>query len=169
MTKVEAAIGAEPDAVRRLGALGVCHPRRCRTVVAKTAACQQRARAACIHGRSWGAFRRCTARRPRRRCFTVCGRRISPIVSCSAGRARLLSAHDAEWRALATLPQHWTAPVFPLKAADFMKRGVAARPRARRGACRGGASLDHGRFSGTIRPTLDAIAEKIGTGAAAAL
>ena len=38
------------------------------------------------------------------------------------------SAADSAWRALATLPQRWTAPVFPLKAADFIKRGVAKGP-----------------------------------------
>jgi poly(A) polymerase len=37
-------------------------------------------------------------------------------------------AHDAAWRALATLPQRWTAPVFPLKAADFIARGVEKGP-----------------------------------------
>ena len=26
------------------------------------------------------------------------------------------------------LPEHWNAPVFPLKAADFMKRGVPQGP-----------------------------------------
>ena len=29
---------------------------------------------------------------------------------------------------MATLPEHWTAPVFPLKAADFIKRGVPPGP-----------------------------------------
>jgi hypothetical protein len=29
---------------------------------------------------------------------------------------------------LATLPQRWTAPAFPVKAADFMKRGVPQGP-----------------------------------------
>ena len=37
-------------------------------------------------------------------------------------------AHDPAWRALATLPERWTAPVFPLKAADFIKRGVPQGP-----------------------------------------
>jgi poly(A) polymerase len=37
-------------------------------------------------------------------------------------------ASGSEWTALATLPQRWTAPVFPLKAADFMKRGIARGP-----------------------------------------
>jgi poly(A) polymerase len=38
------------------------------------------------------------------------------------------SAVDKEWHSLSTLPQRWTAPVFPLKAADFMKRGVEKGP-----------------------------------------
>jgi poly(A) polymerase len=38
------------------------------------------------------------------------------------------SAHDEAWRTLATLPQRWSAPVFPLKAADFIKRGVERGP-----------------------------------------
>jgi poly(A) polymerase len=38
------------------------------------------------------------------------------------------TSNDTDWRALATLPQRFTAPVFPLKAADFIKRGVAKGP-----------------------------------------
>jgi poly(A) polymerase len=37
-------------------------------------------------------------------------------------------AADRAWRALAELPRTWTAPEFPLKAADFMERGFAAGP-----------------------------------------
>jgi poly(A) polymerase len=36
---------------------------------------------------------------------------------------------DPQWRALATLPSRWSAPLFPLKAADFMARGVEKGPR----------------------------------------
>lgn len=32
------------------------------------------------------------------------------------------------WHTLATLPARWTAPVFPLKAADFMARGLLPGP-----------------------------------------
>jgi poly(A) polymerase len=35
---------------------------------------------------------------------------------------------DAAWRELATLPARWQAPSFPLKAADFIARGVAKGP-----------------------------------------
>jgi poly(A) polymerase len=35
---------------------------------------------------------------------------------------------DPQWRALATLPSRWSAPLFPLKAADFMARNVEKGP-----------------------------------------
>ncbi len=38
-------------------------------------------------------------------------------------------AGDAKWKALAALPQRWTAPQFPLKAADLMGRGVVKGPK----------------------------------------
>jgi poly(A) polymerase len=37
-------------------------------------------------------------------------------------------AADRDWHELATLPQRWTAPCFPLKAADFLNRGVPKGP-----------------------------------------
>ena len=36
---------------------------------------------------------------------------------------------NPQWRALATLPSRWSAPRFPLKAADFMARGIERGPR----------------------------------------
>jgi len=35
---------------------------------------------------------------------------------------------SAHWRELATLPERWSAPKFPLKAADFIARGVTEGP-----------------------------------------
>jgi hypothetical protein len=43
-------------------------------------------------------------------------------------RAWPQGAADAAWRELATLPERWTVPVFPLKAADFIARGVLRGP-----------------------------------------
>jgi poly(A) polymerase len=37
-------------------------------------------------------------------------------------------ADSAHWRELATLPERWRAPKFPLKAADFIERGIAEGP-----------------------------------------
>lgn len=47
---------------------------------------------------------------------------------------------DGKWRTLATLPRRWTAPVFPVKAADLMARGVAKGPGL--GAALAGAERD---------------------------
>jgi poly(A) polymerase len=37
-------------------------------------------------------------------------------------------ANSTHWRELAALPERWRAPKFPLKAADFIKRGIAEGP-----------------------------------------
>jgi tRNA nucleotidyltransferase/poly(A) polymerase len=128
MVKVEAAIGATPDAVRRLGALAV--------VIAEDAE------------RLWQKLRLTNSEHERLASMAEGWRRISPGFGEKAARALLYrlnpqeftdhallgwarsqaTANDAEWHALATLPQRWTAPEFPLKAADFMKRGVAQGP-----------------------------------------
>jgi poly(A) polymerase len=128
MAKVEAAIGATPDAVRRLGALAV--------VIAEDAE------------RLWQKLRLTNSERERLDSLAEGWRRISPRFGQKTARALLYrldpqqftdhallgwarsqaTANDPEWRALATLPQRWTAPEFPLKAADFMKRGVAQGP-----------------------------------------
>jgi len=46
------------------------------------------------------------------------------LASARAGRNAVVS----HWRDLATLPDRWTAPVFPLKASDFIARGIAQGP-----------------------------------------
>ncbi|MEA2993269.1 MAG: poly(A) polymerase, partial [Alphaproteobacteria bacterium] len=38
------------------------------------------------------------------------------------------AADDAQWREFVTLPDRWTAPVFPLKAADFIQRDIEKGP-----------------------------------------
>ena len=43
-------------------------------------------------------------------------------------RSRRRARDDPAWRELAQLPERWTAPVFPLKAADFIARGVPKGP-----------------------------------------
>jgi poly(A) polymerase len=128
MAKVEAAIGVEPNAVRRLGALAVAIPEDAERLWQKLRLANNEHERLASMGESWG--------------------RISPLYGEKAAKALLYrlrpqnftdrvllgwarstaTAHDSEWRALATLPQSWTAPVFPLKAADFMKRGVAQGP-----------------------------------------
>ena len=37
-------------------------------------------------------------------------------------------AADTAWLELARLPDRWAVPVFPLKSADFIRRGIPAGP-----------------------------------------
>jgi poly(A) polymerase len=128
MAKVEAAIGLAADPVRRLGALGV--------LVAEDAE------------RLWQKLRLANSEHERLASMAEGWRRMSPSFGEPAARALLYrlgpqnftdhallgwarsaaTSNDADWRALTTLPQRFTAPAFPLKAADFIKRGVAKGP-----------------------------------------
>ena len=128
MAKVEAAIGAAADPVRRLGALAVW--------VAEDAE------------RLWQKLRLTNAEHERLASMAEGWRRMSPALGEGKARALLyrlgplqftdhallgwarssVGAIDESWRALASLPLRWTAPAFPLKAADFIKRGVEKGP-----------------------------------------
>jgi poly(A) polymerase len=128
VAKVEAAVGATPDAVRRLGALGV--------VIAEDAE------------RLWQKLRLTNNEHERLASMAEGWRRISPAFGENTAKALLYrlnvqhftdhalvgwarseaNAHDARWFELATLPQRWTAPEFPLEAADLMKRGLKQGP-----------------------------------------
>jgi poly(A) polymerase len=128
MTKLETAFGLKPDAVRRLGALGV-------SVVEDAGRLRERLRLA-------------NAEQKRLLSMADGWWRISPQQGEPSARVllyrlgpdyyadRVLLAWsrspagtaDAEWRQLLTLPDRWVAPAFPLKAADFIARGVARGP-----------------------------------------
>ena len=129
MAKVEAAAGGSADPVRRLGALAVW--------VAEDAE------------RLWQKLRLTNAEHERLASMGEGWRRISPADGEQAARALLYrlgpqhftdhallawarstaGAIDPAWRELAALPQRWSAPAFPLKAADFMSRGVEKGPK----------------------------------------
>ena len=127
MVKIEAAMGLSADAVRRLGALAV-------TVVEDGERLAQRLRLSNTEAERLIALERWW--------------RVSPAAGEQAAHALLYrlgprsfadrvvvawsrsaaGATDPAWRELADLPQRWTAPKFPLKAADFIRRGIAAGP-----------------------------------------
>ena len=128
MVKVEAASGLAPDATRRLGALDVWIPEDAE--------------------RLWQRLRLSNAEHARLGAMSDTWWRLSPAMGEGAAREliyrigpdyftdRVLlawsraeaTAHDEAWRGLATLPQRWRAPVLPLRAADFIARGVEKGP-----------------------------------------
>ena len=129
MAKVGGGAGLPADPVRRLGALGVAVGGGRRAAVAKIAARQQRARAAGVDGRGLAADRAGGDEAAARALlYRLESERLHRPRRCWPGRARKASAHDEAWRALASLPQRWTPPVFPLQAADFIARGVEKGP-----------------------------------------
>jgi poly(A) polymerase len=125
--KVEAAVGAEADAVRRLGALGVIVKEDGERLALRLRLSNAEAERLAALDFWW---------------------RVSPASGNQAAHALLYQlgpqpfldrillawsrsdagAADKAWRELASLPQRWTAPVFPLRAADFIRRGIAPGP-----------------------------------------
>jgi poly(A) polymerase len=127
LVKVEAVIGVEADATRRLGALGVY-------VMEDAERLSQRLRL------SNAEFERLMALEYWWRVRPAAGEHAARIllyqlwpvsftdrvlVAWSRSDA---GAADRAWHELAALPQRWTAPRFPLKAADFINRGVPKGP-----------------------------------------
>jgi poly(A) polymerase len=128
MVKVEAAMALPPDAVRRLGALGA--------LITEDAE------------RLWQKMRLFNAEHERLSAMADGWWRVAPALGEAPERALLYrlgpthyldrvllawtraceGAADPAWRDLATLPQRWIAPAFPLRAADFTARGLARGP-----------------------------------------
>lgn len=128
MAKVEAAVGLDACPVRRLGALAVSVTEDAERLSQKLRLTNNEQTRLTSMAEGW--------------------RRISPAIGEAGQRALVYrlgpddftdhallgwarswkSANDRTWHDLATLPQRFTAPVFPLKAADFIKRGIAKGP-----------------------------------------
>lgn len=128
MVKLEAALALAPDAVRRLGALGV-------SVVEDADRLRERLRL------SNAEYERLASMADG--WWRVAGQRdelAGRVLLYRLGREpftdRVLlawtrspeGAADRSWRTLATLPARWTPPALPFKAADFMIRGVPKGP-----------------------------------------
>jgi poly(A) polymerase len=127
VVKAEAAIGAVPDGTRRLGALGV-------HVMEDAERLSQRLRLSnaeverLLRLEYWWRVTPAAGEHASRTLLYLLGpvsftdRVLVAWARSNAGAA------DKSWHDLATLPQHWTAPLFPLKAADFFSRGVPKGP-----------------------------------------
>lgn len=128
MSKVEAAAGVAPEAARRLGALGAVTPEDAERLWQRLRLTTSEYARLVGMGRHWRQLSPARGEQTARAALY----RLKPeqYVDCAllAWARSQASAHDEAWRALAALPQRWTAPVFPLKAADFIARGVEKGP-----------------------------------------
>ena len=129
MAKIEAAQRRSPDPVRRLGALAVRIPEDAERL-------QQRLRLSNaeherLQSMSEGWWRISPARRARRARAALPGGTAALSRPRADGLGALRPQDDAwdkAWAALCALPEHWIVPVFPIKAAEFIARGVPHGP-----------------------------------------
>jgi poly(A) polymerase len=128
MAKVEAAIGLAPDPVQRLGALGVWIAEDAERLTQKLRLHNAEQERLISMAEGW---RRISPERGEAAARTLIYRLGPEAFTDHAllGWARSqASASDPNWHGMTTTPQRWIAPVFPLKAADFIKRGIEKGP-----------------------------------------
>jgi poly(A) polymerase len=123
----EAALALEPDPVRRLGALGVAVREDAERLAERLRLSNAEAdRLLVIDG--WRRVAPSAVDQPAHALLYQLGPQSFVDRVLVAWTRASADASDAAWRALVTLPQRWTAPSFPLKAADFTRRGVPKGP-----------------------------------------
>ena len=127
MAKVEAAIGAPADPVQRLGALAVSVPEDAERLWQKLRLANAEHERLASMGQEWRSISPKHEKESRTLLYLLGPERYADRVLLAWSRSPA-GAADKDWHALATLPQRWTAPEFPVKAADFMQRGVAKGP-----------------------------------------
>ena len=127
MVKVEAAVGVQSDPVRRLGALGVWVAEDGERLAQRLRLSNADAeRLTALEG-WWRVSPECGCTSARALLYRMGPQHFVDQVLIAWSRSAA-GAADRAWRALAELPRNWSAPEFPLKAADFMARGFTAGP-----------------------------------------
>jgi poly(A) polymerase len=110
-----------------LAALTVAVTEDARRVASRLRLTNNEAKALDSMGHRWWRLAGMDEARARRRLYRLGVDRYRDRLMLAWARAGE-AANAAEWRALATLPERWSAPKFPLRAADFIARGVAEGP-----------------------------------------
>jgi poly(A) polymerase/tRNA nucleotidyltransferase (CCA-adding enzyme) len=127
MMAIERALGRQPDAVLRLGALGVAVTEDARRLAQRLRLSNDEAKALDSMGHRWWRLKDMDEAHAKRRLYRLGEARYRNRMMLAWARAGGDAGSDA-CKALVTLPARWTPPVFPLKAADFMARGIAKGP-----------------------------------------
>jgi tRNA nucleotidyltransferase/poly(A) polymerase len=128
MAKVEAAAGVQADPVHRLGALAVRVTEDAERLWQRLRLSNAEHERLTSIGDGWWRISPASEQAGRALLYRLGPQRFVDRVLVAWSRAWPQGAADAAWRELATLPERWTVPVFPLKAADFVARGVERGP-----------------------------------------
>jgi poly(A) polymerase len=127
MIAAERLLGLEPDPVRRLGALAVAVTEDARRLATRLRLSNAETRTLDSMGHRWWRLAGMDEATARRRLYRLGAGRYRDRLLLAWARSGP-DTGSASWRELATLPQRWSAPKFPLKAADFLARGIAEGP-----------------------------------------
>jgi poly(A) polymerase len=127
MIAAERSLGLKPDTVRRLGALAVAVSEDARRLATRLRLTNAETKALDSMGHRWWRLAGMDEATARRRLYRLGEDRYRDRLMLAWARAGG-DAHSAQWRELVTLPERWSAPKFPLKAADFIGRGIAQGP-----------------------------------------
>jgi poly(A) polymerase len=128
MTEVEAALGLTADPIRRLAAVNVFIVEDAERLTQRLRLTNaERERLASMGAVWWGRIVPAGDALARPWLYRLGEQHFTDRVLLAWVRWGAEPGDEA-WRALATLPQRWTPPVFPLKAADFMQHGVEKGP-----------------------------------------
>jgi len=127
MVAAERLMGLKPDPVRRLGALAVAVTEDARRVAMRMRLSNAETKALDSMGHRWWRLAGMDEATARRRLYRLGEDRYRDRLMLAWARS---GGDDAStpWRELATLPERWRAPKFPLRAADFIARGIAEGP-----------------------------------------
>jgi tRNA nucleotidyltransferase/poly(A) polymerase len=127
MISAERTLGLEPNAIRRLGALAVVVTEDARRLTTHLRLTNNETKTLDSMGHRWWRLAGMDEARARRRLYRLGAERYRDRLMLAWARAGQ-EAGPVSWRELATLPERWSAPKFPLKAADFVGRGIDAGP-----------------------------------------
>jgi len=127
MVAIERALGLPASSTRRLAALTVAVTEDAKRVATRLRLSNAEAKALDSMGHRWWRFATKDEANARRLLYRLGAEPYHDRVLLGWARAAS-DVHSSRWRELAELPRRWTAPKFPLRAADFIARGMAEGP-----------------------------------------
>jgi tRNA nucleotidyltransferase/poly(A) polymerase len=133
MVAIERALSLQPDAMRRLAALAVLVAEDAERLAQKLRLSNAEHAQLAAMAEGWHRISPALNEHQQQTLLYRLGANVFAD-QAMLGWARS-GGDDKNWQKLATLPQRWRAPPFPIKAADLMARGVEKGPRL-------GAALD---------------------------
>jgi poly(A) polymerase len=127
MIAIERQLGLTASPTRRLAALTVAVTEDAKRVALRLRLSNAEAKALDSMGHRWWRFAAKDEAHARRLLYRLGADRYHDRVLLGWARAES-DVHSSRWRELAELPLRWTPPKFPLRAADFIARGMAEGP-----------------------------------------